>query len=107
MKRSYTDDEHLQHDKTKNPEEGTVDCITCRKTIRMIAEHSVGLGVYECDDCRKNKAKQIESMLHGVCPRCTEESSTPMQVEHRPETWESICSDCGFTVRHNLHRTRK
>jgi hypothetical protein len=47
----YTEEETRIYYQTRDAKTNTIKCVTCRKTIPMTAERSLGLGIYQCYEC--------------------------------------------------------
>lgn len=52
----YTKEEIRIYNQTKDAKNNTVQCVTCRKTIPMTAEHSIGFGTYQCSECGEKES---------------------------------------------------
>lgn len=47
----YTEEDIRNYNQNKDLENKRAKCVTCRKTIPMTAEHSIGFGMYQCCEC--------------------------------------------------------
>ena len=46
----YTEEETRIYNQAKDVKNNTA-CVTCRKTVPMTAEYSIGFGMYQCYEC--------------------------------------------------------
>lgn len=47
----YTEEETRIYNQAKDVKNNTAACVTCRKTVPMTAEYSIGFGMYQCYEC--------------------------------------------------------
>lgn len=47
----YTEEETRIYNQAKDVKNNTAACVTCRKTVPMTVEYSIGFGMYQCYDC--------------------------------------------------------
>lgn len=51
----YTEKDTKLYNQTKDVKNNTALCVTCRKTIPMTADRSIGFGIYQCSECGENE----------------------------------------------------
>jgi hypothetical protein len=47
----HTEEETRTYNQAKDVKNNTAACVTCRKTVPMTIEYSIGFGMYQCYEC--------------------------------------------------------